>query len=397
MCIKHLLTALLIFPVSICAKGFGSEWTATSALQFQQQSNTKVAIGDNVISFYTGAAERMTLDANGNLGLGTTAPTAKLHISDGDLLLQNLTSGYPRLWLKDVSGNNTLKFDYNSISGDGDNLYIRSGATNVLALNDNGGNVGIGTSSPSYLLDIESLNTPRIQLQDLTNAVKLDLGADDNRAFIQTQGAHNIDFYTNSIYRMTINSVGQVGIGTNAPTAKFHLVGNNTWGGGMRITNASNYWDIAVDGGGDRFYIGNDQSMDLVINASSGNVGIGTAGPSHKLHVVGNAHASTYSADSPPSWPDYVFQDSYELNNIQELEKYIKDHHHLPEIPSAKEVKENGVNLVSMQAKLLQKIEELTLYVIEQNKQLEEQNQQIEDLQQQYLQMNKQIQSLAKK
>ena len=71
------------------------------------------------------------------------------------------------------------------------------------------------------------------------------------------------------------------------------------------------------------------------------------------------------------SWYDHVFYPDYNLRPLKELEQFIKTNHHLPEIPSAKEVQENGVDLFDMQKKLLLKIEELTLYTIEQQKLIE--------------------------
>ena len=81
-------------------------------------------------------------------------------------------------------------------------------------------------------------------------------------------------------------------------------------------------------------------------------------------------------------WFDHVFDDNYKLMSLSELEQFIKTNKHLPEIPSEKEVKENGINLGEMQGKLLLKIEELTLYIIEQEKQLKELQKQIDELKQ---------------
>lgn len=81
-------------------------------------------------------------------------------------------------------------------------------------------------------------------------------------------------------------------------------------------------------------------------------------------------------------WFDYVFDNDYKLMSLSELEQFIKTKKHLPEIPSEKEVKENGINLGEMQGKLLLKIEELTLYIIEQEKQLKELQKQIDELKQ---------------
>ncbi len=79
-------------------------------------------------------------------------------------------------------------------------------------------------------------------------------------------------------------------------------------------------------------------------------------------------------------WSDFVFKSNYNLRTLDEVEKHINENGHLPEIPNEAEVNENGINLGEMDAKLLQKIEELTLYLIEQNKQNKEQQKRIEKL-----------------
>ncbi|GEM_PF-324551 len=103
-----------------------------------------------------------------------------------------------------------------------------------------------------------------------------------------------------------------------------------------------------------------------------GNLGIGTASPDMKLTVKGKIHAQEIKVDLEGAiMPDYVFEKSYPLKSLSEIEKYINQHKHLPEIPSASIVAKNGLYLKEMNLKLLQKIEELTLYTIEQEKQLE--------------------------
>lgn len=103
---------------------------------------------------------------------------------------------------------------------------------------------------------------------------------------------------------------------------------------------------------------------------SNGNVGIGTTNPgTAKLAVEGKIQAREVVVTSTSPFPDYVFNDDYEPISLDELEKVIKENRRLPDIPSADEVKRNGINLGEMQAKLLKKIEELTLYLIDLKKQ----------------------------
>ena len=98
---------------------------------------------------------------------------------------------------------------------------------------------------------------------------------------------------------------------------------------------------------------------------SLGNVGIGTSDTKgYKLAVNGKIRTQEIKVEAA-NWPDYVFAEDYQLPSLQETERHIKDKGHLPGIPSAKEVDANGINLGEMNAKLLQKIEELTLYIID--------------------------------
>ncbi|WP_052496119.1 hypothetical protein [Pedobacter lusitanus] len=98
---------------------------------------------------------------------------------------------------------------------------------------------------------------------------------------------------------------------------------------------------------------------------ASGNVGIGTTTPTAKLSVNGNLWATEIRVDSTNPWPDYVFEPYYEKLPLTELESFIKINKHLPEIPSAGTIAKEGIDLGDMNAKLLKKVEELTLYLIE--------------------------------
>lgn len=120
----------------------------------------------------------------------------------------------------------------------------------------------------------------------------------------------------------------------------------------------------------------------------NGNVGIGTMSTGdHKLAVEGSIGAREIKVQAT-GWSDFVFKKEYILPSLEEVEKHINKKGHLKNIPSEEEVLKNGINLGEMNAKLLQKIEELTLYMIDQNKQLKAQNDQIK-LQNQEIQLLK--------
>ena len=120
------------------------------------------------------------------------------------------------------------------------------------------------------------------------------------------------------------------------------------------------------------------ESMRITRN---GRVGIGTSNPDAALAVNGNIHTKEVKVDLTGR-PDYVFEENYQLPTLQEVANHIQKNGHLINIPSAKVVEENGIELGQMNAKLLEKIEELTLYAIAQKKQLSTQEQQLKVQQQ---------------
>lgn len=103
---------------------------------------------------------------------------------------------------------------------------------------------------------------------------------------------------------------------------------------------------------------------------NTGKVGIGTTSPQYDLDVKGQIRATEVLIQSVDNFADYVFDKDYRLPELHEVKTYIDNNGHLPEIPSAKEAKENGVSLVDMQVKLLKKVEELTLYTIQQQEEI---------------------------
>lgn len=110
-----------------------------------------------------------------------------------------------------------------------------------------------------------------------------------------------------------------------------------------------------------------------VFIGGNGAVGMGTETipTGYKLAVAGKVIAEEVKVQLQANWPDYVFTDTYVLPSLSEVEKYILENGHLENIPSAKEVEEDGISVGEMNAKLLEKVEELTLYIIEQEKRIE--------------------------
>lgn len=103
---------------------------------------------------------------------------------------------------------------------------------------------------------------------------------------------------------------------------------------------------------------------------NTGNIGIGTSSPNEKLTVNGTIYGKEVKVDLNVPGPDYVFDSNYELLTLEELARYIKENKHLPEIPSAKEMEKNGIQLSEMNIALLKKVEELTLYILQQEERI---------------------------
>ncbi|MFR9165127.1 MAG: hypothetical protein ACLVKO_02435 [Dysgonomonas sp.] len=125
-------------------------------------------------------------------------------------------------------------------------------------------------------------------------------------------------------------------------------------------------------------YYGDNKWYSSMVVTASGKVGIGVENPQNTLDVNGTIRAKEVRVET--GWADFVFDKDYKLPALSEVKAHIDEHKHLPGIPSATEVQENGVGLADMTTKMMQKIEELTLYVIQQNEKSAEQQQTIEKL-----------------
>ena len=130
-----------------------------------------------------------------------------------------------------------------------------------------------------------------------------------------------------------------------------------------------------------------------MVLSDNGFLGIGTLNPKNTLDVKGTIHSQEVKVDML-DWSDFVFKKEYKLPTLEEVENHIIQKGHLENIPSEEEVVKNGINLGEMNAKLLQKIEELTLYLIQQNKQIEKQNKEMEELRENLIHQNKEMEEL---
>ena len=199
---------------------------------------------------------------------------------------------------------------------------------------------------------------------------------------------------TTSFSQNTFPASGNVGIGTTSPihgldvhlTAAFRSQIYFTETAYAYEASSNKYLHFRTSGG--KGYVGMQTPDDLILQTNGGNVGLGTTNPDAKLTVKGNIHTQEVNVDLLGAVaPDFVFEEDYKLQSLEATEAYIKANKHLPEIPSAKEMEANGLDLKEMNLKLLQKVEELTLHLIEQNEQLKNQSEQIKTLNEEVIQL----------
>jgi len=278
-----------------------------------------------------------------------------------------------------------------------------------------------GTITAKGALSVEEtvLNATNFSDQDFNVRISA-AGASTKRTMIgpSSTGRFSLGVGTGNEYLTLLNG-GYVGIGTTSPQSTLDVRGNIALENGtdpilytgegstelnryMLLLNSTGLHSASgLKAGGaliaDSYAYANPGKNDLIVK---GNVGIGTTQPDYPLTVNGSIHAKEVRVDLSVPAPDYVFEKNYKLTSLEDIKNYIDQNKHLPEVPSAKEIEKNGLQLGEMNMILLKKIEELTLHVIElkqENKKLNQQQTETAMLKSQLEMLTKKIDSIDKK
>ncbi len=327
----------------------GTLFTFFDMYEVDSESNYKLKnrLSSNGVSFFNG----------GNIGIGTTEPKEKLDIR-GNLYINSgiddnhiywgshyMTAGtrpgdyaHNYFILKPGgSSQGTLFTFFDMYEVDSESNYKLK---NRLSSNGvsffNGGNIGIGTTSnPVAKLQVESLGAIYSESPTLLVRDKTERGT----IFLESIKDKPNDFVFKN---------------------------NNRFSWVMSTRNSLE--DYAL-----KFYPsqnGTSWEAPALTMLTNGNIGIGTSNPgNYRLAVEGNIGAREVKV-TLDNWADYVFDTDYDLKSLEEIENFIKENKHLPEIPTAQDVEKGGVDLGEMNMLLLKKVEELTLYIIDQQKEI---------------------------
>lgn len=385
---------------------------------FFSQTNVRYELRNNVAAatFFVGADNGNGYFL-GNLGLGVQAATAKLDVA-GKVKIVDGTQGLGKVLTSDANGLASWQTPAGggTITGTGvaGNLAFWTGTT-ALGTNANlfwdntNSRLGIGTATPANKLDISGLGGLRVSTTNpgtgTADWIAGNYGATTSDRVVMgnllgkaTIGAHNntltawapliINQGGGNVAIGTANTNGQLQLSNSLVNRKIVLyegVNNDHQYMGFGTNTSTLRYQTDATTTDHVFYAASSSTVsnELMRIKGNGNVTIGVATPAtgYKLTVAGKIICTELKVQLQP-FPDYVFEKNYKLNTLKEVETHIETYKRLPGMPSAAEVESKGMNVGAMQGKVVEKVEELTLYIIQQQKQIEASQKQMEALQQ---------------
>jgi hypothetical protein len=311
------------------------------------------------------------IDNANNVGIGINSPLAMLHVNGTAKILRGLTVGealYPASF--GVFGpsvlNGTLK-----VTG----LQSNQTPTSMIVA-DMDGNLGVApVPVGDNMGNCEATQNLKMGDNCIVNSTPSDnpIRPDGSR---YCEGLH---FDTDNNMVLETGATATLTLVSNANTKSQLWVGNWTSGGYGLVCNYNNTPEGNQTGG----IYWDKNNPQAAINFNNTKVGIGVMPPSlgnYNLYVKGGILTEEVKVQLEQDWPDFVFKSDYKLQSLKNVETFIAKNQHLPDLPSAESVKKDGINLGEIDSILLKKIEELTLYIIQQQKQIDKQQSEINSL-----------------
>ena len=334
---------------------------------------------------YNQGGNTITIDSTGALGLqGVTNPTAPLSFASN-------TGNKITLWGDATGGHygfgiqGSLMQIYSS-ANDAD-IAFGYGSSNTFSEKmrvKGNGNVGIGTNNPVSKLEIRGSTGEGLFVSSTLQSARLTTGA--LGVLIGSTSNNSTNLVSNDIIGATLKPDGNFGIGVVNPNYKLDVDGRmrlRQSGGltpGIWFNNSSNAEASFIGQYKDDLWGVFGNAWQFAINRNDGTVYLGSPnldnenfakGAGYKLRVFGKIISEEVRVQLTSAWPDYVFEEGYKKLTLPELETYLKENKHLPNVPSAADIDKDGQQLGEIQRKMLEKIEELSLYVIELKKEID--------------------------
>jgi hypothetical protein len=335
---------------------------------------------------------------NGKTGavLSARSPGGRLQLTDslGNMTaLLGTTTGGGDLNLFQINGQPGIRlngdratYDNQSSAGGEISVHTAGGSVGVLIDGDHSNAGRIEVRQPELDIPFVDIfgrggnNGGEIWLKDDNGSRTIKLDGNGGDASLTTDGLLQLGLTGNLNLVLDNNEITARDGGAAAPLFLNPNQGNVVIGRTTELSPASRL-QVESDSGQDALRVRVGTATKLYV-AGDGRVGINTTdlAAGYELSVRGQVIVEELVVQSSASWPDYVFADDYDLMSLDELEASIKENKHLPGVPKASQVEAAGITVGNMQRRMMEKIEELTLYVLQQNKRLGAQEEELRSL-----------------
>ncbi len=327
-----------------------------------------------------GTSAAMIMNRDGEMGIDMANPKALLHINqnrsitnsrDGSFIIGKTTQSYLTMDANEIQTRN-------GFNGSGTTLRLNRLAGDVAIAEKGNGRLGIGTLFPATALHV-AVGT-NANLNDATGYLILGKENDQNLVIDNNEIQSRDDKAASNL--LLQKSGGKVGIGAANSNSRLN-VRDESWQ--LRLDNPTNgAADWLIGASASNWPVGDDKlvfsttansyegTLTLHGNPKGASIGTQTLPDGYRLAVDGKIICEELHVEMSQNWPDYVFSDAYQLKSLEELKASIEQNHHLPGIPNARTVEENGLDMAAMMRLQMEKIEELTLYIIQLNERIKE-------------------------